>query len=188
MLWFTSDLHLNHDNMLRYAHRPFGSVEELRIALVRNVNERVGCDDTLWILGDVCMGREKPRDIASFLDQLVCRDVRLARGNHDPKDDESLLTAGFTEVCDLADVSLGSKQRAVLCHYPMLSWNRRTRGSFMLHGHIHTEGMAYNEGNRRNGCLRYDVGVDANGFSPVSGEELKRFFAGVRPAEDAFAM
>lgn len=187
MLWFTSDLHLNHENMLGYAHRPFATVEEMGVTLLHNINERVSADDTLWILGDVCMGQEKGRRIASFLSQLTCRDVRLTRGNHDPRDVDALLLAGFTEVRELAEVSLGNRQRAMLCHYPMLSWNRRLRGALMLHGHIHSEGMTYNEENRRNGCLRYDVGVDANRFAPVSGDELKRFFSGVEPADEPVA-
>ena len=184
MLWLTSDMHLNHENMLGYAHRPFATVEELGVTLLHNINEHVTTNDTLWILGDVCMGQEKSRRIATFLSQLVCRDVRLVRGNHDPKDIDALLMAGFAEVCELTDISLGNKQRAMLCHYPMLSWNRRQRGALMLHGHIHSEGMAYNEENRRNGCLRYDVGVDANGFCPVSADELKRFFSGVEPTDN----
>ena len=40
----------------------------------------------------------------------------------------------------------------------------------MLHGHQHNH-REYNINNRKNGILRYDVGVDANGMSPVSAAE-----------------
>lgn len=183
VIWLTSDLHLNHERMIGYAHRPFADVDEMGVTLVRNINERLGVDDTLWILGDVCMGQDKPARCASFLSRLTCQDVRLVRGNHDPKDVDALLAAGFVEVFDLTEISLGGRQKATLCHYPMLSWNRRARGSLMLHGHIHSEGVAYNEGNRQEGTLRYDVGVDANGYAPVSVDDIKRFFSGVAPCD-----
>ena len=76
--------------------------------------------------------------------------------------------------------------RMVLSHYPMLSWNGKRRGSIQLHGHIHA-GAAYNERNRRRGILRYDVGVDANGYAPVSRDEILDFFRGIEPAQLGFA-
>ena len=35
---------------------------------------------------------------------------------------------------------------------------------------------SYNLENRKAGILRYDVGVDANGFYPVSVEQIIEFF------------
>lgn len=40
----------------------------------------------------------------------------------------------------------------------------------------------YNSNNLKNGILRYDFGVDANGMAPVSAEEIVAFF---REAEGA---
>lgn len=62
-----------------------------------------------------------------------------------------------------------------LMHYPILAWNRYRHGSMMLHGHIHSTGK-YNERNRVEGIRRYDVGVDANHFYPVSLDEIWEFF------------
>lgn len=56
-------------------------------------------------------------------------------------------------------------------HYPMLSWPKKNSGSIQLHGHIHAR-MDYNEQNRDEGVLRYDVGVDANNFYPVSVKQI----------------
>ena len=50
-------------------------------------------------------------------------------------------------------------------------------GSWHVHGHIHSIGTAYNELNREQGLLRYDVGVDANNWEPVSFAQLKKWFA-----------
>lgn len=46
----------------------------------------------------------------------------------------------------------------------------------MLHGHIHSRGQEVNAANARAGILRYDVGVDANGYCPVSIEKVLGFF------------
>ena len=56
MIYFTSDLHLNHARIIELANRPFGSVEEMNDTIIGNINDTVGADDTLWVLGDVCMG------------------------------------------------------------------------------------------------------------------------------------
>ena len=56
-----------------------------------------------------------------------------------------------------------------------LNGKKSRRGSFHLHGHIHSKGD-YNLQQKREGILRYDVGVDANQFYPVSIEQIKEFF------------
>lgn len=187
MLWFTSDLHLHHENILGYTerHKFFADTDEMGRCLIENINSCVSPDDTLWILGDVCMGRGKDESCRKLLDMLVCKDVHLVLGNHDMKDKDLLLAAGFVEVCDYRKIGLGSKHaQACLMHYPMLTWDRRNSGSYMLHGHIHAT-PSYNEGNRENGLRRYDVGVDANGYMPVSAEQIMSFFDGMEIAQDA---
>ena len=62
-----------------------------------------------------------------------------------------------------------------LMHYPMLSWPHSEAGAVQLHGHIHAS-SDYNEQNRKNGILRYDVGVDANNYFPVSVKDILEFF------------
>lgn len=54
-----------------------------------------------------------------------------------------------------------------------------SHGSWHLHGHIHSAGSAYNELNRRQGLMCYDVDMDANGLAPVSLDEVRARFDGV---------
>ena len=70
-------------------------------------------------------------------------------------------------------------QKIVMSHFPMADWQSMSHGSWHLHGHIHSSGGAYNEFNRKQGLLRYDVGVDANACAPVSLDELRVWFSGV---------
>ena len=55
-LWFTSDTHYGHTNIIKYCNRPFQSIEEMNQALADNWNDRVEADDKVWHLGDFAMG------------------------------------------------------------------------------------------------------------------------------------
>ncbi|MCD8315982.1 MAG: hypothetical protein LUB61_01040 [Eggerthellaceae bacterium] len=94
----------------------------------------------------------------------------LIRGNHDKNYDESL----FEEITDFKVITV-DKTKLVLMHYPMLSWPDSFHGSIQLHGHIHS-GPDYNAQNLENGVRRYDVGVDANKYYPVSVYQVLDFF------------
>ena len=53
--WVWSDLHLGHENIIRYTNRPFADVEEMNASLYANWDDAVGEDDTLIFVGDVAM-------------------------------------------------------------------------------------------------------------------------------------
>ena len=139
-------------------------------------------------------------------ERINCQHIRLIRGNHD-KDwgmfepaprvaakgkkrsaSASPAAGPFEAVLDYAELKPGECHgtRMVLSHYPMLSWNGKRRGAIQLHGHIHADSR-YNERNRERGVLRYDVGVDANGYAPVSRDAILEFFRGVEPVQVGFA-
>lgn len=53
MVYFTSDLHLGHENVIKLCNRPFDSIEEMDEALIRNWNRKVTNGDTVYVLGDL---------------------------------------------------------------------------------------------------------------------------------------
>lgn len=53
----------------------------------------------------------------------------------------------------------------------------------MLHGHIHAA-AGYNRENQEKGLRRFDIGVDANDYAPVSLEEVLRMAKGCRKNAD----
>lgn len=180
-MWFTSDLHLGHININRLANRPFTSVEELNETLIERWNARVGVDDLVIIVGDICMGK-----IAESL-ALVQRlngDKHLVPGNHDrvwpgnkpemvSKFEPAYAMVGLTVVRPQITVHFGGRKWRV-CHFPAFGdshgedryteWRPIDDGQLLIHGHTHSQERI--RGNQ------IHVGVDAWDFAPVSAEEI----------------
>lgn len=55
-IWFTSDFHLGHFNIIRYCNRPFVDTQEMNAAILERMNASVKAGDVLYFLGDFCMG------------------------------------------------------------------------------------------------------------------------------------
>jgi len=179
--WFTSDLHFGHRNIIEYCGRPFADVEEMNAALVARWNAIVGPADTVWVLGDVALGR-----ISETL-PLVGRLAgvkRLAPGNHDrcwqhagqkaPEWEPRYLEAGFSSVHH-GTLTLEVGGHHVLAgHFPFQGdsqdYDRHPEarpvddGSWLLHGHVH-------ERWRQRGRM-INVGADAWDCRPVGEDAL----------------
>jgi len=79
----TGDLHFYHDNIIRYACRPFASTADMNRTLRDNWNACVADSDTVYVLGDFAMFRwDKEHDVEMTFRDLRGR-KRLLRGNHD---------------------------------------------------------------------------------------------------------
>lgn len=170
MVYFTSDLHLGHRGIIEMQQRPFSNVEEMNRCLLEHYNSVVQKNDTVYLLGDLCHHLPVPQ-ANEWIRRMKGKKI-LVRGNHDKIYDEGL----FEEICDFKTISCDGIYFALM-HYPMLSWPKKNSGSIHLHGHIHA-GEEYNRKNREDGIRRYDVGVDANAYYPVSVKQIVEFFKG----------
>jgi calcineurin-like phosphoesterase family protein len=56
-IFFTSDLHLDHENIIKYCHRPFLNVEDMNRTLVNNWNNTIEKNDRVYFLGDMSFGK-----------------------------------------------------------------------------------------------------------------------------------
>lgn len=177
MIYFTSDLHFYHKNVIDFSQRPFSSVEDMNKALIDNWNARVLPQDTVYILGDVTLKGTK--EAQECLSQLRGKKY-LVKGNHDLFVEKDYFNHSLFEgVCPYMEIR-SNHQLYVLCHYPIEEWNGYFRDTIHLHGHIHGVPQ-YNINQRNKGNRRYDVGVDANQYAPVSLAEIDQFFADVPP-------
>lgn len=179
MIYFTSDTHLGHKNVIRFCNRPFADVNQMDECLMDNWNSRVGKDDIVYHLGDVSLGRSNTQT-KTILARLSGTKI-LVRGNHDSMlrynvfeefdniqyyiEMSGFLDNSWWVAAHENEVATGHPLPIVLCHYPMLEWNQSHRGSWQLHGHSHGK----LEPNPRR---QYDVGVDSNNYAPVSLDEL----------------
>ena len=177
-LFFTSDIHAYHENIIKSCHRPFKNSEEMNEALINNWNSVVDDDSIVFCLGDFAWGGYNKWK--SFREQLNGH-IILIKGNHD---DKNLTTTAERELFDYTTYQMKIKveNRAVyLNHYPFLCYAGIYREPqdqvWALHGHIHL-GPNSLEGKDipRMQYLyptQYDVGVDMNNFTPISWEQVK---------------
>ena len=178
MIYFTADLHLGHENIIRHCGRPFANAAEMDAVVLAAINAVVQPGDTLWILGDFAFRGRDPRH---YRDRIACRDVRLLLGNHDRR--SKCEVAGCTSVGTVAEISVG-KQRIWMSHYPHRSWPASHKGSWHLYGHVH--GKLRGEDRQRQ-INALDVGVDDDTpegpapWHPWSVDDLARVLPRVRP-------
>src|SRR5215471_4059932 len=159
--WFTADFHLGHRNIIRYCDRPFRDVGDMDTAILDRINAAAKERDTLYFLGDFCLGGAK--HVERYLKGIRCKRIHLVRGNHDRA--LGRFRDRFLWFGDLAEVCV-REQRIVLCHYALRTWNRSSRGSWHLYGHSH--GRLPEDSN----TLAMDVGVDTHDFRPWHFDEI----------------
>lgn len=172
MIYFTSDLHLGHANIIRFCNRPFSDVDEMDETIIANWKSRVTDRDDVYILGDL-MYRAKadPDDVLSRLPGRK----HLVVGNHDHTWLSRVdIDKHFVEVKDIIVLKTGGITMT-LCHYPMLSWPHSFYGSYMVYGHIHNSVQEEDDWEYiREQERMLNAGVDVNGFYPVTFEEMVR--------------
>jgi len=160
--WFTSDFHFGHFNIIRYCNRPFTTTEEMDACIVDRMNQCVKPNDTLYFLGDFCMGSVEK--VAAYRKSLNCKTIHFVEGNHDKVTRK--LQSAFASWSSLSEIHVG-KQGIVLCHYAMRVWPHHARGAWQLYGHSHgnlpDEPLA----------LSMDVGVDTHDFLPWRFDEVQ---------------
>ena len=55
-IYFTSDTHFGHANILNFCKRPFKDVDEMNEELIKRWNEVISKEDTVFHLGDFAFG------------------------------------------------------------------------------------------------------------------------------------
>lgn len=173
-VWFTSDLHFGHDNVCRFAQRPWANAKDMGVGLITNWNEVVGEDDIVFVLGDMFWFHGR-HDIKRCVNKLNGT-IYVIPGNHDKLEAFELSTVKLLDgitVLHLQDG--GSRYEIWMSHYPMLTWPH-PRTAMQLFGHIHSRGDGeFCEFGKILPIVRgrqYDVGVDRNRYKPISLEEI----------------
>jgi len=161
MYYFTSDLHLGHANIIKYSRRPFqNSTESMLIELaykgiiplselsvsseslelmdnqiIKSINSTVKKEDHLVIIGDFCFAgsQYKEKIVEKYTNQINCKNTILILGNHD---DKKIMLKNFQQVYDYFVFNVCGKN-IITSHYPMRTWHKQSKNSWMLYGHTH---------------------------------------------------
>src|ERR1035437_10155834 len=171
MIYFTSDPHLGHANILKYASRPFPNVEVMNNTILTNWNNVVTPKDEVYLVGDVSFLQAS--QTRTLLNRLNGK-IYLVRGNHDKI--HRLPTERFEWIKDMFTVKVQEldygqkpfKQEIVLCHYAMRVWDKSHFGAWHLYGHSH--GTLPDDPH----SLSFDIGVDSHNFTPLSYFDVKK--------------
>lgn len=175
-LFFTSDTHFFHKNIITYTERPFNNIKEMNDKIVENWNKVVPKDAIVFHLGDVSL-TANPGELNDLLNKL--NGIKyLIIGNHE-KDalGKEYIRNHWAGIYDVAEIFVKDEeitykeQHIVMCHYPMIVWNASHRGSWQLFGHVH--GGLSNKGVINHKPTQLDVGVDTHNFTPWSYQEVK---------------
>lgn len=159
MIFWTSDEHLGHTNIIKYCGRPFASVEEMDEELIRRHNEVVTEKDTVIHVGDFTLIQNENAVIKKYVTRLNGINIFL-RGSHDR-------WLGEEAKSDWEGTVEG--QYIFAYHYACRVWSRSHYGSWQVHGHSHSRLLPLGK--------QHDVGVDNNDFRPVSFLRLKEIMA-----------
>ena len=180
-VFFTSDTHWLHSNVIRYDNRPFSTVEEMDETLIKNWNKVVKDGDIVYCLGD--FGFCSLGKIKDILDRLKGTKI-LVLGNHDRHSVTGYYNAGFSLVCNELTIKFG-KTMCKLSHYPyreskLKQWwemfrfkkdyrsinkRRPVRGieEVLLHGHTHSGSVMIDKKRKQ-----IHVGCFLHNYTPVS--------------------
>ena len=157
-IFFTADTHFDHANIIKWANRPFDSLEQMNNILLDNWNKTVKPHDIVYFLGDMAFGTQHwiPR---------LNGNIIFIMGNHDSKSKKYYNYPNLIRTEHLINKKIHS-QRITMCHYPLASWDKWRGGAWCLHGHSHGR---YKKADQ----LILDVGVDCHKFFPLHFEQVE---------------
>lgn len=172
-IFFTSDTHFGHNNIIRYCNRPFNTVSEHDEVLINNWNKTVGANDTVFHLGDFAFcGSDKMSEILSRLNGHII----LIKGNHDHF--QNSILSKFEECYSQLHIEIGKKS-VYLNHYPFLTYSGMYRNNavIQLYGHVHSGPLSTSGKDLSKLSItspyQLEVGVDNFNYTPISWKQVK---------------
>lgn len=175
MIYFTSDLHLGHDQEFIWGARGFNSVKEMNEKIITRWNSRITKDDDVYVLGDLVMGGVENVELLKQLNGKI----HIIYGNHDgPKKREAYAELENVVECGWANMIKYKKYNFYLSHYPTITDNEDI-GEIVspkecvinLFGHTHQFDDFYDTNDGYNFRM-YHVGVDSHDCFPVPIDEV----------------
>ncbi len=162
-VFFIGDTHFGHRNILKFSGdlRPGNPDIDHHDKILRELwNETVSKNDTVFMMGDLCMNKRKDYKVLEQIDQLNGTKY-LVRGNHDYFSSSDYLSV-FKEI-----YGMEKYKKHWLTHCPMHPdelWKKDN-----IHGHVHSNSIMLNG----KWDPRYiNVSVEACGGVPVEYQDI----------------
>lgn len=183
-VWFVSDLHFGHKNVISYCNRPYENIHEMHEALIKIWNSTVKKGDTVYVLGDFSLAPKWSQIVVPLLkgnkilisgNHDICfelppkevneKTVRESREKYDRRR-QRYLSDGWKSIHQTLQLKLKNGSTVLLSHLPYapkegeqfdkryLSMRPKDEGLFLLHGHLHCKYRKYNN--------MIDVGIDGD--------------------------
>lgn len=179
MIYLTADLHLGHENIIKYCNRPFVDVDEMDNTLINNWNRTVHQDDIVYVLGDFSLLRPIQK-VLSYIERLNGR-VYFLQGSHDAwldgikvNDDITNRSSYIGPLVQIKGIQSDKYNLpTTLCHYAMRKWDRGHYGAAHFYGHSHGKLDVLGRS--------LDVGIDSWEYYPVNYELLLAIVSSIKP-------
>lgn len=186
---FWSDTHFGHrceswENPL-WKIRGFETLQQHDAGLIQRWNEVSTINTTFFHLGDFIFGFDTIERFKTILNQLNFKTLYIMPGNHCSgwKQNFDVLSGNILHLQDEKKVvfvpnyleAIINNQPIVMSHYPLASHNGQAKGSWMLHGHCHSNLYKSEIGPILYKAKIIDVGVE-NCPIPQTFGNLKSYF------------
>ena len=160
MIYFISDTHFSHSNIIKYCNRPFNNVDIMNEALINNWNSIVNKNDIVYHLGDFTIDYDNLGELVKKLNGKIY----LIRGNHEGKSIKFYNEIGLKV---LPSKTRLDEYKFILSHKP-LDNNLIPNNYINIHGHIHNNDLdnKFNSGNH------YCVSIEKINYMPIALEVL----------------
>jgi len=161
-IWFTSDFHFGHTNIIEYCERPFTNCKEMNAVMIKLYNQLVKPDDIVYILGDLASWYELNEGQVAKIMRKLNGEKHLILGNHDKLNAFKYVEMGFISVHTYLYLPYADLH---LTHDPAIAQGSKMR---WVCGHVHNVF-------KRVGNV-FNVGVDVHDFNPVNLKEIEAYF------------
>lgn len=165
-IYFIADTHFDHEAIIRYENRPFKNIEEQEAEIIKNWNEIVDDEDTVYVLGDFGLSSSEEHMIR------VCSELKgkkiLVMGNHDTQTPEWYRKCGFVEASPWPILIEGFW---ILSHEPLYMNENMPYAN--IYGHVHGN-PSYKDYSSKSVC----VCVERIHYTPIEFEEVRKKIQG----------
>jgi calcineurin-like phosphoesterase family protein len=189
-IFWTSDLHVSHKNIILYEPKVRGhfrtadgqfDTHAMNEEIIKRYNAVVTPEDTVWLLGDfkMMLKVESPTPYVARLNGHK----KLVIGNHDhifkkhskeldwPATQAFWLAAGFEEVYREYILEHGGK-KIYMAHAPA-AYQFWRGADFQFCGHVHSQWAKMPAGPNAHNCI-INVGVDVSNLTPLTFDQLMK--------------